>query len=191
MSSGERAQARSERKRSREKQRREDVNKQFADLIALLPQIETDEDDGKRLPYSSITNRVDLIVVAIGILERLHKVSTDRKHEIARLEKELEDAKKMVEDTAARLKEATLTYQQPPGGSQNQVRLTCPSNVILVVSCTHNPYISTAHEDDAHDGQPRDYGTRWWFHGSSTVHAATTTANDDDASDGATGKHQL
>lgn len=130
MSSGERAQARSERKRSREKQRREDVNKQFADLIALLPQIEADEEDGNRLPYSSITNRVDLIVVTIGILERLHKVSTDRKHEIARLEKELEDAKKMVEDTADRLKEATLNYQQP-GGSQNQVRLSCPINIIL------------------------------------------------------------
>lgn len=117
-----RAQARSERKRSREKQRREDVNKQFADLSALLRQIETEEDaNTKRLPYSS-TNRVDLIARTIVIMERVHKVSKERKQEIANLQKEVEDAKKMAEDTAARLKEATL-YQQP--GPQKQVRISC------------------------------------------------------------------
>ena len=43
ITSAARAQARSERKRSREKQRRSDVNAQFAGLTAVLRKIETDE----------------------------------------------------------------------------------------------------------------------------------------------------
>eukprot|EP00548_Thalassiothrix_antarctica_P002931 CAMPEP_0194142454 /NCGR_PEP_ID=MMETSP0152-20130528/11693_1 /TAXON_ID=1049557 /ORGANISM="Thalassiothrix antarctica, Strain L6-D1" /LENGTH=318 /DNA_ID=CAMNT_0038841397 /DNA_START=63 /DNA_END=1019 /DNA_ORIENTATION=- len=122
-----RAKARSERKRSREKQRREDVNKQFADLSQLLRQIEAEDltDEGcKRLPITSggPTNRVDLIGRTIVVLERIHKLNKDRKLEIDDLNKQVEDSKKMAEDTAARLKEATM-YQPGP---QKQMMMMMP-----------------------------------------------------------------
>mmetsp|Transcript_4410 Transcript_4410/g.5098 ORF Transcript_4410/g.5098 Transcript_4410/m.5098 type:complete len:328 (+) Transcript_4410:72-1055(+) len=127
ITSEARAKARSERKRNREKQRREDVNKQFADLSQLLRQIEAEDltDEGcKRLPIVSggPTNRVDLIGRTIVVLERIHKLNKDRKREIEELNKQVGDAKKMAEDTAARLKEATL-YQQGP---QKQVMMMVP-----------------------------------------------------------------
>jgi hypothetical protein len=113
-----RARARSERKRSREKQRREDVNKQFADLSDLLKQIELEdlsEEGCKRLPLATASpiNRVDLIARTIVVLQRMHNMNKEKKKEIADLKKQLDDAHKMAEDTAARLKEATL-YQQGP-----------------------------------------------------------------------------
>eukprot|EP00545_Synedropsis_sp_CCMP1620_P013941 CAMPEP_0119004916 /NCGR_PEP_ID=MMETSP1176-20130426/1430_1 /TAXON_ID=265551 /ORGANISM="Synedropsis recta cf, Strain CCMP1620" /LENGTH=322 /DNA_ID=CAMNT_0006956677 /DNA_START=15 /DNA_END=983 /DNA_ORIENTATION=+ len=112
-----RAKARSERKRSREKQRREDVNKQFADLSQLLRTIETEDlDDDARMPLAttSPTNRVDLIARTICILERTHKLNKTRKEEVADLKKQVKDSNKMAEDTAARLKEATLYQQSGP-----------------------------------------------------------------------------
>jgi hypothetical protein len=121
ISADAKAQARSERKRSREKQRRSDVNKQFADLTQLLRRIESEE-EGRTLvpiPAAAATNRVDLIARTITIMERTHELSKKRKAENANLQKQLDDALKMAEDTAARLKEATL-YQQP--GPQKQVR---------------------------------------------------------------------
>jgi hypothetical protein len=116
ISADSRAKARSERKRSREKQRREDVNKHFGDLTQLLRQVEADDDDGSKwipIPTVGPTNRVDLIARTIVVLERVHKVSIKRKQEIEDLNKQLEDMKKIAEDTTARLKEATM-YQQGP-----------------------------------------------------------------------------
>lgn len=115
-----RAKARSERKRSREKQRREDVNKHFGDLSQLLRHIESEDEEGSKwIPVTTVgpTNRVDLIARTIVVLERIHKVSTERKQEIVDLNKQLEDMKKIAEDTAARLKEATM-FQQGPQKSQ-------------------------------------------------------------------------
>jgi hypothetical protein len=43
----------------------------------------------------------------------MHDMSTKRKREVIDLNRQLEDMQKMAEDTAARLKEATL-YQQGP-----------------------------------------------------------------------------
>lgn len=120
ISSDCRAKARSERKRSREKQRREDVNKHFGDLSQLLRHIESEDEEGSKwIPVTTVgpTNRVDLIARTIVVLERIHKVSTERKQEILDLNKQLEDMKKIAEDTAARLKEATM-FQQGPQKSQ-------------------------------------------------------------------------
>lgn len=128
ISADSRAKARSERKRSREKQRREDVNKHFGDLSQLLRHIETEDEDGSKwVPATTVgpTNRVDLIARTIIVMERIHKVNMDRKQEIVDLNKQLEDAKKMAEDTAARLKEATM-YQQGP---QKQVMMMVPMMV--------------------------------------------------------------
>lgn len=112
-----RAQARVERKRTRERQRRSDVNKQFADLTALLRRIETEDlDDDVTLsiiPLGGPSNRVDLIARTIAVLERMHDMSNKRKREVIDLNKQLDVMTKMAEDTAARLKEATL-YQQGP-----------------------------------------------------------------------------
>lgn len=121
------AQARSERKRSREKQRRSDVNKQFADLTQLLQKIDAEdvnEEDVKngtssnRVTFNP-SNRVDLIGRTIVLLERLHEANKRRKVEIGSLQQQLEEAKKAGEDTAAKLKEAMLA---PPGQPMNKVR---------------------------------------------------------------------
>lgn len=120
ISAEARAQARSERKRSREKQRRSDVNKQFADLSQLLRRIEAEDLDAEGMaglstfPSGGPTNRVDLIARTIAVLERMHKMSSKRRREVVDLNRQLEDMKKMAEDTAARLKEATLYQQGPP-----------------------------------------------------------------------------
>lgn len=112
-------QARSERKRSREKQRRSDVNRQFADLTHLLRQIEAeeaeDENSKARLAFNP-ANRVDLISRTISHLERLRESSKKRKLEVDSLQIQLEQAQKAGEDTAAKLKETM--FNQPSGKQQ-------------------------------------------------------------------------
>jgi hypothetical protein len=105
--------ARSERKRSREKQRRLDVNSQFQVLTNLLRQIET-EDLGTLVTgdvatsnvtagvvHSSTsansTNRVDLIASTVSVLQRLHELNVTRKREISDLKEKLDATKKAVE----------------------------------------------------------------------------------------------
>lgn len=116
---GAKAQARSERKRSREKQRRSDVNKQFSDLTEVLQRIETEEAEEDhsvvRLAFSP-TNRVDLIARTITHLERLNASNKRRKAEIESLQQQLAHAKKAGEDTAAKLKE--VMFNQPPSTKQ-------------------------------------------------------------------------
>ena len=124
-------QARSERKRSREKQRRSDVNKQFTDLTQLLQKIEAEDasDEDKKNGSSSSrgltfnpSNRVDLIARTILLMERLHHSNKKRKKEISSLQQQLEEAKKAGEDTAARLKEAMLAPPGPSYHGQQKVR---------------------------------------------------------------------
>mmetsp|Transcript_20360 Transcript_20360/g.29442 ORF Transcript_20360/g.29442 Transcript_20360/m.29442 type:complete len:318 (-) Transcript_20360:1087-2040(-) len=120
------AAARSERKRSREKQRRSDVNKHFADLTALLRKIESEGEDGTtrlRQTTTPPTNRVDLLNRTISVLETVHRENKAKKVEITDLKRKLDEANKMAEDTAARLKEATL-YQHP--AMQKQVMMMVP-----------------------------------------------------------------
>jgi hypothetical protein len=128
------AQARSERKRSREKQRRNDVNRQFAELTECLKKIEVEEsqlklgDNGaapaapvpKMPPFSSPANRVDLIARTIAHLERLHHLHKTSQDKINGLEQQLDAAKKAGEDTAQKLKEA-IFQNGPGGGMQKQV----------------------------------------------------------------------
>jgi hypothetical protein len=44
----------------------------------------------------------------------MHDMNGKRKREVSDLNRQLEDMKKMAEDTAARLKEATVYQQGPP-----------------------------------------------------------------------------
>ena len=123
--------ARSERKRSREKQRRCDVNRQFTDLTTVLKQIELEEAAENELSSSSLllssssstadilprvafsaSNRVELIARTITHLERLNASNKRRKKEIDSLQQQLDLAKKAGEDTAAKLKE--VMFNQPP-----------------------------------------------------------------------------
>jgi hypothetical protein len=115
---GVKVEARSERKRSREKQRRTDVNKQFADLTIVLRQIEAEESEEEsktRLAFSP-ANRVDLVARTITHLERLRDSNKRRKTELDSLQQQLDQAKKAGEDTAAKLKEAM--FNQPPQNKQ-------------------------------------------------------------------------
>jgi len=133
LKSEARATARSERKRTRERQRRDDVNKQFAGLTRLLRQIEEDDlAENNEITTScrrltGQTNRVDLISNAILVLEQKQKAGKSRKNEIVKMKQELTDTNKIVEDTAARLKEATM-YQQCASPNQ-QVMMMMPMMV--------------------------------------------------------------
>merc|ERR1712194_56037 len=116
------AQVRSERKRSREKQRRNDVNKQFQELTEVLKQIEREAQEMGRGDdsYGSLstmmaiaastgpTNRVDLIARTIVHLERLNRTAKKQKIEINQLREQLESTKKSGEDMAENRKELCL-----------------------------------------------------------------------------------
>lgn len=98
-------QIRSERKRTREKQRRSDVNSQFSSLTELLKRVEgydldsdvsddDDESDTKKLKSNSMSainatpsNRVDLIARTIAMLDRLHKVNRSLRKKVKGLRK--------------------------------------------------------------------------------------------------------
>mmetsp|Transcript_342 Transcript_342/g.426 ORF Transcript_342/g.426 Transcript_342/m.426 type:complete len:418 (+) Transcript_342:46-1299(+) len=127
VSQEQKAQARSERKRSREKQRRANVNQQFADLSALLRKIELagDSNPGQKSSLPSTNNRVDLIARTIQVMDQLHQENKVKTAEIDSLKKSVEESKKIAEDTAARLKEATLYH---PSAKQ-QVMMMVPMMV--------------------------------------------------------------
>jgi hypothetical protein len=120
------AQVRSERKRSREKQRRNDVNQQFAELTEILKRIEREEQEIGRGDdsYGSLstmmaiaastgpTNRVDLIARTIVHLERLNRSAKKQKIEINNLREQLENTKKSGEDMAEKLKDVMFNQQR-------------------------------------------------------------------------------
>jgi len=137
---GTKNQARSERKRSREKQRRTDVNKQFGELTEVLKRIESEEQQLQQeraareeareggpkpnssnqasrmiLPPFSPTNRVDLIARTIAHLERLSHVTKKQVQELQSLEDQLRTAQKAGEDMAQKLKDAVFSQQQQGG----------------------------------------------------------------------------
>lgn len=123
-----RAAARSERKRSREKQRRSDVNKQFATLTDLLRQIETSNTDLFAAPVwtdssFSPTNRVELMARTIHVLQTLERAHKRQKTTTKDLEKQLEVAKKAGEEAAAKAKENMMAPMQ---AGQNQVVMMVP-----------------------------------------------------------------
>ena len=120
------AQLRSERKRSREKQRRNDVNKQFAELTEVLKNIEREAQEVGRNDdaYGSVstmmaiaastgpTNRVDLIARTIVHLERLNRTAKKQRLDIAGLREQLERTKKAGEDMAEKLKDVMFNQQR-------------------------------------------------------------------------------
>ena len=100
-------QIRSERKRTREKQRRSDVNSQFSTLTELLQRVEgydlesdvsDDEDDTetKKRKINSVgvlnvapSNRVDLIARTISVMDRLHRVNRALRQNVKGLRKQV------------------------------------------------------------------------------------------------------
>lgn len=126
--SDNKAVARSERKRSREKQRRSDVNKQFSTLTDLLRQIETSHTDLFTTPIwtetsFSPTNRVELMARTIHVLQTMHDSHKRQKTMTLKLEEELAAAKKAGEEAAAKAKEKMMTPMQ---AGQNQVVMMVP-----------------------------------------------------------------
>lgn len=122
------AAARSERKRSREKQRRSDVNKQFATLTDLLRQIEGGNTDLFATPVwteasFSPTNRVELMARTIHVLQALDRSHKKQKTRVRELEQQLEQAQKAGEEAAAKAKEKMMAPMQ---AGQNQVVMMVP-----------------------------------------------------------------
>lgn len=120
--------ARSERKRSREKQRRSDVNKQFATLTDMLRQIESSNTDLFTAPVwteasFSPTNRVELMARTIHVLQTLDNSHKRQKTRVRELEKQLEQAKQAGEEAAAKAKEKMMAPMQ---AGQNQVVMMVP-----------------------------------------------------------------
>lgn len=101
------AQIRSERKRTREKQRRSDVNSQFTSLTELLQRVEgydldsdvsddENESETKKRKINSVgainvapSNRVDLISRTIAVMDRLHTVNRSLRQNVKGLRKTL------------------------------------------------------------------------------------------------------
>lgn len=122
LSAAQKARIRSERKRSREKQRRSDVNTQFSDLTALLKKIEAEDvqNDESRQAFMELTtssnnmNRVDLIGKTISVLGRIHNDNRKRRLAIEELTEELKVTKKRADEATGKLQ---LQQAQP---SQNK-----------------------------------------------------------------------
>ncbi len=120
------AQLRSERKRSREKQRRNDVNKQFAHLTEVLKKVEREAHEMGRHDdaYGSVstmmaiaastgpTNRVDLIARTIAHLERLNRTAKKQRFDIENLQEQIKRTKKAGEDMAEKLKDVMFNQQR-------------------------------------------------------------------------------
>lgn len=113
--------SRSERKRTREKERRDGVNRQFVELTKTLKRLENEnregiESQGLRLPFVAPNNSANLIACALLHLKHLHEVSKRQHLELHRLRQELQTAKKVGEDTATKLKEIIFNYSMPQAG---------------------------------------------------------------------------
>jgi hypothetical protein len=140
-SGDKKAQIRSERKRTREKQRRSDVNLQFAALTDILKRVEDydmdsdvsdDEDDGetKKRKIKSVvmvivppSNRVDLIARTVAIMERLHKVNRSLRQNVKQLRKTVKKCSMTFSDDGDDLKKTGVVnvgggmgYGGPPAG---------------------------------------------------------------------------
>ena len=111
----ERNKARSERKRCRERQRRVDVNAQFAELTDILEKIDPDGQlsnsfDG---PISS-SNRVTIIARTVAVLDRLIKLNHERDMHLQELQNTLRQLK---EDQVRKVAAASSV---PMDGSNSQ-----------------------------------------------------------------------
>ena len=114
---------RTERKRSREKQRRHDVNQQFTELNQTVRQIELETEEYRVPTYNSPNNRADMIARTVGLLKALHELHTKKQQEIQHLREELQRAQQAGEEAAAKLKEAML---QPQNLGNNKVLMMVP-----------------------------------------------------------------
>lgn len=115
--------ARTERKRSREKQRRLDVNKQFTELSTTVRQIECEMEEYRAPTMFSPSNRADLIAHTVSLLSALHEMNQKKNADIQNLQEELQRVKLVSEETAAKLKESMLA---PQNLGNNKVLMMVP-----------------------------------------------------------------
>lgn len=118
----------SEKKRSREKQRRSDLNQQFSELKELLAKIEESEDGHaterkkrRKSRAGSAKNRQDLVAHTIDVLHHLHDKNHERITEIRELKNELRELKLSVSKAASDA--AVESSQNKPEGKQDQVSI--------------------------------------------------------------------
>ena len=115
--------ARTERKRSREKQRRFDVNKQFTELTATVRQIEMETEEYRVPTMYSPNNRADLIARTVALLQALHTMNQKKQKEMLELQEELQRAKLAGEEAAQKLKESMMA---PQNVGNNKVIMMVP-----------------------------------------------------------------
>lgn len=176
--------ARSERKRNREKQRRTDVNAQFAALTSLLRRVEaedlesdadTEEDDDdsadpdnktkKRkkcslsvigaLGQGSPSNRVDLIARTITVMDRLHELSAKRRTEVRKLKKQLKTTKTTDEVTD---KVTAVPVQVPSAAGAQMMPMNAPSMMMSPGKDGQQPFMMMVPMMMGPDGQPQGGG---------------------------------
>jgi hypothetical protein len=115
--------ARTERKRSREKQRRFDVNKQFTELTSAVRQIELETEEYRVPTMYSPNNRADLIARTVALLQALHTMNQRKQKDMDSLQEELQRTKQAGEETAAKLKESMMA---PQNLGNNKVMMMVP-----------------------------------------------------------------
>jgi hypothetical protein len=128
--------ARIERKRSREKQRRFDVNKQFTELTATVRQIEMETEEYRVPTMYSPNNRADLIARTVALLQALHSMNQKKQKELSELQEELQRAKLAGEEAAQKLKESMMA---PQNVGNNKVIMMVPMMMNADGTATVNP----------------------------------------------------
>lgn len=113
-----------ERKRKLEKQRRSDINRQFALLQDTVASIESSDDiSSEQLMLGvgtySPSNRVELIARTIHLLNYLNDSRKKQRSDIEGLQERLEASKKAGEEAAAKAKEKFLSPQVVADSSGN------------------------------------------------------------------------
>jgi hypothetical protein len=147
--------SRSERKRSREKQRRSDFNQQFSELKDVLGKIDEAEEsrtDKKRqrrtLKSTSAKNRQDLIAHAVDVLVNLHNENQEQMKDIQELKAEVEKLKQISAqkdtDVAAEATEKTPEEKREQVRVRNRSSFTCRSTgFVFFFSILLLPFLTT------------------------------------------------
>lgn len=121
VSAEAKAQARSERKRTREKQRRLDVNSQIVDLTAILQKVDADDlkdvANTAAAKNSSPGNRVDLIGRTIAVLNKIHGENRKRQAEISDLQEKVSKSNKNLETMIKEREQAVQSVVAAPNNA--------------------------------------------------------------------------
>jgi hypothetical protein len=147
--------SRSEKKRSREKQRRSDFNQQFSELKDVLGKIDEAEESRtaqkrqrRTLKSTSAKNRQDLIAHAVDVLVNLHNKNQEQMKEIQELKAEVEKLKQISaqkdSDVPAEATEKTPEEKREQVRDQNRSSFICRwTCFVFFLSILPLPFLTT------------------------------------------------